>query len=246
MAEDLKKIYTVAVDSVIEKDLRTRDMDTVKVFFSQGDVKSAFLSLDLTENGVQIDLTSKTVRVAFRKPDGTSVILDTASGVTIVNAALGKIQVLLTPQILAIKGKVRGQVAVSDATGLVSESTEFAFSVRESLSNNAVESSNELPLIEKAIEAAEILGDIDIQTIVNNTTNVNNLKTEVEQARGGKVNLKTRLDEMKTGMDANTSALSESARQTQVLTYGSQVINATEIAPADIEIEENAKHVNSI
>lgn len=179
MAEDLQKRYMIDVDMMLDTDVYVKDQAAVKTYFFQGDTKTALLVISLKEKGNSIDLNNRTARVAFRKVDGTSVLQDGTTGVTVLDADLGRIQVELTPQTLATNGKVRGQVSVVDANGLTAESTEFFFVVRESLANKAVKSSNELPLIEQAISAGKKLTDPIIDNVLKASTDIQQVKTDV-------------------------------------------------------------------
>jgi hypothetical protein len=189
MAEDLRKRFTVKIDSIKVYN------DKSLAAFSQGDVKTAILNIELTENDTALDLTGKKVRASFRKADGKNVMQDMTTGVSITDAIGGKVQVELSTQVLAAKGNVRGQLSITDeAAGLVAETVEFAFTVRESLLNSSIVSLDELPIVEKMIEAADVLGETDLQTIVSNTGNVNALKSEVETARGAYPTLEDKLN----------------------------------------------------
>jgi hypothetical protein len=196
MAEDLLKKYTFAVDTI-----KASNGKPMTIAFSQGDVKTAILIIDLTENDTALDLTGKKVRVSFKKSDGTSVMQDMTTGISILDAAAGKIQIELSTQALSARGNVRGQISISDeVAGLVSETAEFTFVVRESIINTSIVSSNELPIIEEMLEASEILGEVDLQTIVNNTNNVNSIKSEVETARGASANLAGRFSSVESSL----------------------------------------------
>jgi lysophospholipase L1-like esterase len=195
MAEDLHKRFTVKIDSIKVYN------DKSLVAFSQGDVKTAILIIELTENDKALDLTGKKVRAAFRKADGKNVMQDQTTGVSITDAIGGKVQVVLSTQVLAAKGNVRGQLSITDeAAGLVAETVEFGFTVRESLLNSSIVSLNELPIVEKMIDAADVLGEVDLETIVGNTENVNSLKSEVETARGTAGNLSGRFSSIESSV----------------------------------------------
>jgi hypothetical protein len=197
MAEDLLKKYTFAVDSI----KASANGKPMTIAFSQGDVKTAILIINLTENDTALDLTGKKVRVSFKKSDGTSVMQDMTTGISFLDAATGKIQIQLSTQALSARGNVRGQISISDeVAGLVAETAEFTFVVRESIVNTSIISTDELPIIEEMIEASEILGEVDLQTIVNNTTNVNSLKSEVETARGASANLAGRFSSVESSL----------------------------------------------
>jgi hypothetical protein len=200
MAEDLRKRFTVKIDSIKVYN------DKSLAAFSQGDVKTAILNIELTENDTALDLTGKKVRASFRKADGKNVMQDMTTGVSITDAIGGKVQVELSTQVLAAKGNVRGQLSITDeAAGLVAETVEFAFTVRESLLNSSIVSLNELPIVEKMIEAADVLGEVDLQTIVGNTGNVNSLKSEVETARGTAGNLSGRFSSVESSLEKITT-----------------------------------------
>jgi hypothetical protein len=197
MAEDLLKKYTFAVDSI----KASANGKPMTIAFSQGDVKTAILIINITENDTALDLTGKKVRVSFKKSDGTSVMQDMTTGISILEATEGKIQIELSTQTLSAKGNVRGQISISDeVAGLVAETAEFTFVVRESIVNTSIISTDELPIIEQTIEAAKVLESVDLQTIVNNTSNVNSLKSEVETARGASANLAGRFSSVESSL----------------------------------------------
>jgi hypothetical protein len=198
MAEDLRKRFTVKIDSIKVYN------DKSLAAFSQGDVKTAILNIELTENDTALDLTGKKVRASFRKADGKNVMQDMTTGVSITDAIGGKVQVELSTQVLAAKGNVRGQLSITDeAAGLVAETVEFAFTVRESLLNEAIVSLNELPIVEKMVEAAEILETVDMEAIIENNERMNDITaqlaqraTEIDNAKGTFPTLLAKLDNM--------------------------------------------------
>jgi BppU N-terminal domain/Chitobiase/beta-hexosaminidase C-terminal domain len=150
VAEDLLKSFTLDVDTINENN------KNVTPLFSQGDVKTAILVINIKERNVALDLTGMKVKAAFKKPDNTSVFQDETNGVSILDRTGGKIQVVLTSQAISARGNVRGQISITDPTGgLVAETTEFTFYVRESIVNSSIISSNELPIIEQIIDLWE-------------------------------------------------------------------------------------------
>jgi hypothetical protein len=222
MAEDLHKRFTVKIDSIKVYN------DKSLVAFSQGDVKTAILIIELTENDKALDLTGKKVRAAFRKADGKNVMQDQTTGVSITDAIGGKVQVVLSTQVLAAKGNVRGQLSITDeAAGLVAETVEFGFTVRESLLNSSIVSLNELPIVEKMIDAADVLGEIDLQTIVGNTENVNSLKSEVETARGTAGNLSGRFSSIESSVAQTQTIKADKTYVDQKMTGTPKIIKAT-------------------
>lgn len=181
MAEDLQKRYTIDVDVMIDKDVYVKDQEAVNTYFFQGDTKSAILIINLKENGKVLNLDNRTVKVGFKKVDGTNVMQDSTTGVTILDAPNGKVQVELRTQALAARGKVRGQLSISESSGLVTETSEFFFVVRESILNGAVKSSNDLPLIENAISAGAKLDATTVSNVLAVTTDVQTLKTDTSK-----------------------------------------------------------------
>jgi BppU N-terminal domain/Chitobiase/beta-hexosaminidase C-terminal domain len=150
MAEDLLKSFSLDVDTISENN------KNVTPLFSQGDVKTAILVINIKERNVALDLTGMKVKAAFKKPDNTSVFQDETNGVSILDRTGGKIQIVLTSQAISARGNVRGQISITDPTGgLVAETTEFTFYVRESIVNSSIISSNELPIIEQIIDLWE-------------------------------------------------------------------------------------------
>jgi len=177
------KTYEVSIDTMKSK-------KNEPIVFNQMDHNTAKLIIHVLHDGEVLDLTEREVRIALFKPDATRIYQEC----TIVDAANGVVEVLLTTQTLAVPGNVKAELTVVLGTDTTITTTQFAFSVKKSImSDDSIESVNELPIIQKAIDAGEILADVDLQTIVNNTENVNNLREEIETAQGGHTSLDSRL-----------------------------------------------------
>ncbi|MBO1583356.1 GDSL-type esterase/lipase family protein, partial [Bacillus sp. XF8] len=151
------KTYEVNVDLV---NLSTAP----EIRFSQNDQNSAKLLLNITNKTLEADLSTATaVRMSFKKPDGTRVFQDDCQA---INALKGKYQIILKTQTLAAVGKVIGQIQIEE-NGKVIETQKISFLVEESLSSDdAIESTNEFGVIQKAIDAGEQLEGVDIPALV--------------------------------------------------------------------------------
>ncbi|PEE42785.1 BppU family phage baseplate upper protein [Bacillus pseudomycoides] len=132
--------------------------------FSQNDQNSAKLLLNITNKTVEVDLSlAKSVKISFKKPDGTRVFQDDCQP---INALKGKYQVILKTQTLTAIGNVMGQVQIEEDNRII-ETQKFWFVVDESLmSDGAIESSNDFSIIQKAIDAGEKLEELDFDSII--------------------------------------------------------------------------------
>ncbi|PEW99525.1 hypothetical protein CN454_32900, partial [Bacillus cereus] len=126
-------------------------------------MNSAKFLLNITHEGAEQDLSTATkVQIAFLKPDGKRVFQDCSN----VNPTKGKYYVVLNTQSITTAGNVVAQIRVTFPDTVV-ETTKFVFSVAESImSDDAVESSDDFPAIQKAIEAGEKLEGKDIDGII--------------------------------------------------------------------------------
>lgn len=152
------KTYDINIDLV--KDAST----ACAIRFSQNDRNSAKLLLTITNKGAELDLSqAKSVRMSFKKPDGTRIFQNDCQP---INALKGKYQILLKTQTLAAVGNVIAQIHIEEEDRTI-DSQKFFFIVNESLaSNEAIESTNEFPVIQKAIEAGKKLEGVDINGII--------------------------------------------------------------------------------
>ncbi|WP_410561098.1 BppU family phage baseplate upper protein [Bacillus sp. W1] len=84
-----------------------------------------------------------------------------------VNQMQGKYYVVLSTQTLIAYGKVIAQLRFTFPNNKVIETCKLAFTVDESImSDDAMKSTNEFPVIQKAIEAGEKLKNVDIEGII--------------------------------------------------------------------------------
>ncbi|MDA1802625.1 BppU family phage baseplate upper protein [Bacillus cereus group sp. BY6-1LC] len=152
------KTYEINVDLV--HDTST----TCSNRFSQNDRNSAKLLVTITNKGAELDLSqAKSVRMSFKKPDGTRVFQNDCQP---INAMKGKYQIVLKTQTLTSVGNVIAQIHIEEEDRII-DTQKFFFVVNDSLaSDEAIESTNEFTIIQKAIEAGKKLEAVDINGII--------------------------------------------------------------------------------
>ncbi|PER27242.1 hypothetical protein CN485_20325 [Bacillus cereus] len=180
------KTYELDVDLV-------NQISTKELRFSQGDENSAKLIMNLKNRGKELDLSlAKAVRITFEKPDGTIVYQEDCDP---IDKMKGKYQIVLKTQTLAAVGNVLCQVRIIEENGKL-DAEPFGFYVKKSLSGDeAVESSDQFPIIEQVLEAGKQLEGVDIPALVasketaesalakstENTNQIGNLSKSVEE-----------------------------------------------------------------
>lgn len=163
MAE-LLKVREITIDTMQYKDSATKEEELKVMRFYQNDLNSAKLLINVTHDKVVTDFSTATkVQIAFLKPDGKRVFQDVQN----VNQMQGKYYVVLSTQTLIAYGNVIAQLRLSFPNNKVIETCKFVFAVDESImSDEAMASTNEFPVIQKAIEAGTKLEKVDIDGII--------------------------------------------------------------------------------
>lgn len=165
---------------IIKFDLNKNLYDTL--IAKQGDTKSRFLLFNLLDGSIPFSLENRSVRVYAIKPDKTEVFND----LIITDAAKGYCVLELTTQMLAVAGTIKLELMVIEGDKKLT-SNIFYMDVKESInSEKAVVSTNEFGTLLTALAS---LDEYD------------NYKNEIKNARGGQVNLKTRLDNFGEQLD---------------------------------------------
>ncbi|PDY93170.1 hypothetical protein CON09_08605 [Bacillus anthracis] len=146
------------------KDFNIKEEELKLIRFYQNDLNSAKLLINVTHDKVVTDFSSATgVQIAFLKPDCKRVFQDVQN----VNQMQGKYYVVLSTQTLIAYGNVIAQLRFTFPNNKVIETCKFAFTVDESImSDEAMKSTNEFPVIQKAIEAGKKFEGIDIDGII--------------------------------------------------------------------------------
>ncbi|OJD86933.1 hypothetical protein A9486_20100 [Bacillus anthracis] len=163
MAEILK-IREITIDTMQHKEFNVKEEELKLIRFYQNDLNSAKLLINVTHDKVVTDFSSATgVQIAFLKPDCKRVFQDVQN----VNQMQGKYYVVLSTQTLIAYGNVIAQLRFTFPNNKVIETCKFAFTVDESImSDEAMKSTNEFPVIQKAIEAGKKLEGVDIDGII--------------------------------------------------------------------------------
>lgn len=163
MAE-LLKVREITIDTMQHKDFATKEEELKVMRFYQNDLNSAKLLITVTHDKVVTDFSTATkVQIAFLKPDGKRVFQDVQN----VNQMQGKYYVVLSTQTLIAYGNVVAQLRLTFPNNKVIETCKFVFAVDESImSDEAMVSTNEFPVIQKAIEVGETFTGVDFAPII--------------------------------------------------------------------------------
>lgn len=163
MAEILK-IREITIDTMQHKEFNIKEAELKLIRFYQNDLNSAKLLINVTHDKVVTDFSSAiSIQIAFLKPDCKRVFQDVQN----VNQMQGKYYVVLSTQTLIAYGNVIAQLRFTFPNNKVIETCKFAFTVDESImSDDAMKSTNEFPVIQKAIEAGKKFEGVDIDGII--------------------------------------------------------------------------------
>lgn len=154
----------------------------------QKDTKSRFLLFQLLDGSIPFDLTNRSVRAYMIKPDGNEIFND----LIINNYSLGYCTLELTNQVLAVPGKVKIELMITEEDKKLTSSV-FELEVIKSInSENSIVSTNEFIALLNGLAS---LSEYD------------NYKNEIKNARGGEVKLKDRLDKFGEQLDKSTQQL---------------------------------------
>lgn len=135
----------------------------------------------VAQNGVVITPTTETLRMSFIKPDGTEGYIEaTLEG--------GKYYIENMSQVFAVAGIVNADLEFQSGTEFVRSDT-FTISVHKPMQASTIVSSNDYSALQETLNKAAGL-ESQFQEVLANAT----VDSEVINARGGKVNLKVRLD----------------------------------------------------
>jgi hypothetical protein len=161
----------------------------------KGDYKSNRFNIYLVDGGQPYIIGDNNVEVVFQKYDGTVIVMDkTSEGLSIDENI---IKVILSTNITTIAGRqVRGEVVIRGANNeILTSRANFYFRVQRGiLTDEAIESANELPLLNQLIERVETLD----KTVIDNETQRNlDFYDIVDTANTTKVGLDTSI------LDAN-------------------------------------------
>lgn len=125
---------------VIDIDAPLNDIVSIK----QGDADSRYLDVNLYSNGIPIDLTDRSVKIYFLKPDNTAVYTEGE----ITDATAGRCQFLISGQTLAVAGTLKAEITIYDGTTEILSTQTFNFYILPSIrDDNAPPSTNEFGVL---------------------------------------------------------------------------------------------------
>lgn len=195
----------------INYDMKTRLISNIK--FKQGDSDGSVIEVSLFDNSLPINITSEVIEFRFLKIDGTVVYQDISTSVTVLDPINGKLECILMGNTLASAGMVK--VEIHRTLGDKQLTTpSFTFTVETSIGESGALSTNYIGKIESKInewqiefDASELIratGEANRVTAENSRaiafTNMAHIDAnlEISTARGGEVDLDTRLDKSDT------------------------------------------------
>lgn len=153
----------------------------------KGDYKSTRLNFYLEDGDKPYEIGTSDIEVVFKKYDGIVVAMDkTSEGFSIEDNV---IKTILSSNITSIAGRqVKGEIVVRGINGEILTSTaNFCFRVKKGLlTDEVIESMNEIPLLNRLIKQINDLDDLlnqneDNREIIFNQklTEINNTYTEL-------------------------------------------------------------------
>lgn len=195
-------------------DLKQRVLSNIK--FKQGDTDSSVLEINLTDNGLPVDITGQTIVFNFNKQDGTVVTQNSGTGVSILNASTGNFQCVLKSQTLAAPGEVQCEIQFSN-NGVLLTTATFKFIVDSSIGSGTI-SANYISQIEQ--EVINLQNTFDGNELARtNTFNIN----ETSRQNTFNTNETTRQTNENTRItNENARVLSENARVSEWSTWKNQ------------------------
>lgn len=140
----------------------------------------------LEDDGQPYQIGENNVDIVFRKHGNTTIVMSTeTNNVEIIDNV---IKCILSTNAMAISGRqVQTEIIVRDIDGRQLTSARFGFRVKKGLlTNDIIESTNELPLLNQLIEQVETLET----SVVNNINDSNSeLNTTIANSKTAKTSL---------------------------------------------------------
>ncbi len=156
----------------------------------QNDNQTNIFNISLYDDDILYDLSDTIIDIVFVKPDGTVVTQGTQDSELPLTIEDNIIKCIIKTNTIAAHGTVNAEVKVSNTEGKLLTSQTFKFYVRKSLlTDNAVESTNEFPLLQRLINEVEVLINTledkisEVQSLEDTVTANEYQRQENEQAR---------------------------------------------------------------
>ncbi len=145
----LDKIYNVIIDLSNESKNKVP-----QVTFNRNDINTSIIAVKITNNGLDVDLSNKTVDIYIKKPDGKKVF----NSMQVVDAEQGILFIELPTQALTAAGTCSVELRIQ-ADNEVRIPASFTYNVIDSIiDDSAIESTNEFSaLTDKINEVNKII-----------------------------------------------------------------------------------------
>lgn len=193
----IDKIFNVTLDMVAT-------LQTQKIEFVRGDMKTCKLVITLENNYTPVNLTGLNVQFFLKKADGTVATYDSRYDVTIISitdATNGIVTVTLPLQALSAIGYALAQLSIIDSNNAKLTSQMFSIYIRDGW-DSALASVNDVPVLQKLIQDVNTLKDqIDDAEVLR----TNNEKTAITNANTATTSANT------AAQSANTAATAANA-----------------------------------
>ena len=165
------------IDHTINIDLANEINMNSPINIKQNDTNSHKFIINMFNSSASHDLTGLTVRIYFKKPDGTTVFLDCVLDGSISN----KLSVLLTTQTLTVIGSIASEITIYGTSGEIQTSFTFNFNVLEKIRDDgAIESTNDFTALTTALAVVTTIANKADKTYVDsNLATINTRLTNI-------------------------------------------------------------------
>ncbi len=182
--------------------------------------------ITLKDGEADYDIEDKDVEIAFGKPDGTVVVQDKTSGVTVVD---GDIHCLLSANATAAVGKVFAEIRVLDEQSIITSAYFLFYARRPIVTDEDIESTTDFPILANLIvKNANIHADEELRITAEEEREANeairiiseNARSTAEDVRIANESSRVSAEDIRIAnessriADEDTRILAEAARST--------------------------------
>lgn len=159
----------------INLDLVEKYVPAENVTVVQEDYQSVKFLFTILNREQPVDLTGATdIVVSFVKPDGHLVLQNDA---TLVN---GKVELVANPQAFTYVGKTYFQVQYKIGSSIYNTRQAFLWVEKGHTSCQTVSSTDFTPMLDQAIQAGQMLANIDLQALIDSKVTAENAQKDVD------------------------------------------------------------------
>ena len=120
---------------IINLDFKTNAITQIN--YKQCDANTSVIEIHALDGGVPVDITNQTVKLNFKRSDGSIVSQDSTNGVSILSTTSGIIQCVLSKNTLSVPGDVDCEVVFTNSENVLT-TDDFTFFVQQSIGQLAV------------------------------------------------------------------------------------------------------------